>query len=371
MAADPEIVRFGLIMAGGAGERFWPLSRRARPKQLLPLTHPDKSMLGVAVQNVAPAIPPERIYIITGSHLAGPIRAAAVGVPDANVLAEPCKRNTSGALAYATAYLMAAHPDLGPESLSLAIMTADHRIDNSDLFCKTVEAALAAAETQNALVVCGIVPTRPDTGFGYIQVAEDATAIGGSGEGPAVVPVAAFHEKPDAERAAAFVSSGQYFWNSGMFFWKASTFLDELSAARPQLAQATRDMADALRTGDEAEAGRIFEGLEDLSIDYALMERARRVLMVRGEFPWQDVGSWPALHEGEGNLLVGSPVVHDVSDSIIFNAVGDERVAVGVAGVAGLVVVVTDDAVLVVPKERAQDVRHLVKALKDRHARQV
>ena len=371
MAADPEIVRFGVIMAGGAGERFWPLSRRDRPKQLLPLTHPDKSMLAVAVQNVAPAIPPERIYIITGRHLAGPIRAAVVGVPDANVLAEPCKRNTSGALAYATACLMAAHPDLSPESLSLAVMTADQRIEDSDLFCTTVDAALAAAEAQDALVVCGIVPTRPDTGFGYIQVAPDATPIGESGGGPAAVPVAAFHEKPDAERATAFVSSGRHFWNSGMFFWKASTFLDELSEARPELAQATRDMADALQAGDEAQAGRIFEGLEDVSIDYALMERARRVLMVRGEFPWQDVGSWPALHEGEGNLLVGSPVVHDVSDSIIYNAAGDERVAVGVAGVAGLVVVVTEDAVLVVPKERAQDVRHLVQALKDRRARQI
>jgi len=383
MAADPAIQRFGVIMAGGTGERFWPLSRRDRPKQLLALTHPDKSMLALAVQYLAPVVPPERIYVATGRHLAAPIRAAAVGVPDESILAEPCKRNTSGAIAYATACLMAAHPDLGPEALSLAITTADHYIGDPGLFATTIEAALTAAETQDALVVCGIVPTRPDTGFGYIQVAEDAPSAGGPGASPAVVPVDAFHEKPDVERATALVASGRCFWNSGMFFWKVSTFLDELSTACPELAQATHDLAHALRDGDESRAERVFQALEGLAIDYALMERARRVLMIRGDFPWQDMGSWVALQEArradgegretdaQGNLLVGSPVIHEVSNSVIYNAAGDDRVAVGVAGVEGLAVVVTDDAVLVVPKDRAQEVRHLVEALKERGARQL
>ena len=361
--------RIGVIMAGGSGERFWPLSRQARPKQLLPLTASDRSMLGEAVERLTRLMPPERIYVITGRALVAPIRAAEVGVPDGNVVAEPCKRNTSGALAYIAAHLLATIPDADPARLSLAITTADHRIGDVDAFSAALCAAMDTAELRDALVVCGIPPRHPETGFGYIQTAPGDAA-------DMVRPVCAFHEKPDLEKARAFVASGDYFWNSGMFFWKLDVFLRELDAVRPVLSEAVRNMASALRAGDATRAEAVFDGLEDISIDYALMEHAHNVWMVRGDFPWEDVGAWPALDavlpaDAQGNVARGNPVMLDCENCVVFNEAGEAEMAVGAVGLRGMVVVATRDAVLVIPKERAQEVRRIVAELKARGAAQL
>lgn len=361
--------RIGVIMAGGSGERFWPLSRQARPKQLLPLTGPDQSMLGEAVARLACLMPPDRIYVITGRALVEPIRAANVGVPAENVVAEPCKRNTSGALAYIAAHLLATLPNADPAQISLAVTTADHRIGDVAAFCAAVNAAMEAAESRDALVVCGIPPRHAETGFGYIQTAPgDAAGV--------VRPVCAFHEKPDRETARAFVASGDYFWNSGMFFWKLGAFLQELDTVRPALSAAVRLMTTALRAGKAHNAETAFAALEDISIDYALMEHAHNVWMVRGDFPWEDVGAWPALdavlpRDVRGNVLRGNPILVDCEDCVVFNDVGDAGMAVGVVGLRGMVVVATQDAVLVMPKERAQEVRRIVAELKTRGAAQL
>ncbi len=364
-----EYTRFGVIMAGGVGERFWPLSRKARPKQLLHLTNADRSMLGEALDRLAAVVPAERVYVITGTHLVEPIRAAEAGLPPKNVVGEPCKRNTSGALAYVTAHIMARHPDLEPDRITFAVTTADHHIGEEDAFARTLEAAIAAAEAEDALVTCGIVPASPETGFGYIHagarlpIAEDV----------GVFEVQAFHEKPDIEVAEDFVRSGDYFWNSGMFFWKVSAFLRELGHARPGLARAVGEMAVALKNNEQGRAEAVFENLDDISIDYALMEHAQRVLMVRGAFPWGDIGSWPALQQLRGtddlgNCSIGDPVLIDAEDCIVYNEPGIEKVAVGVVGVKGLAVVVTADGVLVLPKDQAQEVRKVVAELKRRQA---
>ncbi len=363
-------------MAGGSGERFWPLSRRGRPKQLLRLTHPEDSMLAEAVERMKGVIPPERVIVVTSRRLVAPVRAARVGLPEENILGEPCKRNTSGALAYAAAYLMAANPDVAPESMSLAITTADHFIGDLELFGRTLETALATAEELGGLVTCGIVPSRAETGFGYVQIPDEAAEVACGHPDIKVHPVAAFHEKPDRDTAQSHIDSGHFFWNSGMFFWRVSSFLDELAQARPALGDAVKGMAAALAKDDAATTDEIFAGLEDTSIDFALMEHARQVWVVRGEFPWEDVGSWSSLGHGQeadtqGNLVVGNAILHDVSDCVVYNACGGEDTAVGVVGVEGLAVVVTEDAVLVVPKERAQEVRHVVKVLKERDARQL
>ncbi len=360
--------RFGVIMAGGSGERFWPVSRRDRPKQLLRLTRPDQTMLGEAVERLRPIIPPERILVVTGEHLVAPIRAANVGLPDANVLAEPCKRNTSGCLAYAAAHLIADHG--APETLSMAVVTADHLIGEPDRFRATIAASLDAAETRDALVTQGIVPDRPETGYGYIEVADLKKPLSTS-DGIAVYDVAAFQEKPTQDVARKFVESGRYFWNSGMFFWRVSTFLSELDAANPDLANKTRAMADALRAGDSKRAANVFESLESISIDYALLERAKRVVVVRADYPWDDVGAWTSLdrtrdHDARGNVSEGGPVLVDTRNSIVYNEAGADAIAVSVVGMDNVVVVVSRDGVLVIPKDRAQDVRKAVDELKHR-----
>lgn len=371
---DNGVQRFAVIMAGGAGERFWPLSRQDRPKQLLQLTDPDRSMLAEAVDRLATLIPRERIYVITSARLTPIIRAAGVGVPNENIVGEPCKRNTAGALIYIAAHVLARHPDLSPENVSVAIVTADHKIGEVEKFAQVMDAALSVAEDEPALVICGITPDQPETGFGYIQAGEAITLPATTMSG--FHAVKAFHEKPNLERAKDFLASGDYFWNSGMFFWRLSTFFDEMTQARPDLAAQGKAIEAALRAGDEPAAVAAFEGLEDISIDYALMEHARRVYMVRANFPWRDVGLWAHLDhlhlpDANGNSTVGDPVLVDTHGCVVYNAPGSRRVALGMVGVNDLIVVVTDDAVLVVPKDRAQDVRHIVAELKKRDAPQV
>jgi mannose-1-phosphate guanylyltransferase len=377
-------LRIAVILAGGAGERFWPLSRRDRPKQLLRLTRVDQSMLAEAVERIAPLIPYERILIITARHLVEPIQAALPALPAANVVGEPDKRNTAGALAYAAAAVLARFVDTAAFSgrrISMAVLTADHRIAQSARFRQTVEAALRAAEEHGALVTIGVVPDRAETGFGYIEAPEAAARqaqaeAGEAGDDPQVLPVSRFREKPDRATARGFVDSGRFYWNSGMFFWTLEGFMDELAEASPAHAEAVRAMADALAAGDEARADDLFRGLPDVSIDYALMEKARNVMVARADFQWDDVGALDALArnlpaDAAGNVAVGDPVLIDAKDCIVYNEPGAEAMAVAAVGVEGLAIVVTRDGVLVIPRERAQDVKKVVAELNRRDAGQL
>ena len=374
MSTSEAFVRVAIIMAGGSGERFWPVSRRDRPKQLLRLTSPTDTMLGEAVSRISPLIPPERIYVITGEHLVHAIREAGVGVPNDNVIAEPCKRNTAGCLAFAAAHVLAHHGgDAG--GISMAVVTADHLIGDQERFRRTVDVALDMAERKGVLATHGIVPTRPETGYGYIQAKDIDDPVWESGD-VSIFPVVAFHEKPNHDKAEDFIATRSYFWNSGMFFWRIDTFIEELDAARPEMAEAVRGMHEAMEANDKGTVRSIFEGLEDISIDYALMEHAKRVVVVRADYPWDDVGAWTSLdrtreHDEQGNVTQGGPVLIDTHDSIVFNDAGAEEMAVSVVGMDNVVVVVSRDGILVSPKDRAQDVRHAVAELKARGAKQV
>lgn len=368
----PAPPRVAVVMAGGAGERFWPLSRRDRPKQLLHLTDPDRTLLQAAVDRVAPIFPPDRRFVATGRTLQAAIRDADLALPARNVLAEPCKRNTAGALAWVAAQMLARFE----EDVTLCVLTADHAIGDEDRFRATVETAMLAAEAREALVTIGIRPTRPTTGYGYIEVAEGAEPLALERDDPPVYEVERFHEKPGSAEAERYAASGRFYWNSGMFFWRLSTFLAELARARPDFAAAVREMADALKAGDEAAAERVFESLESISIDYALMERASRVLVARGDFHWDDIGSWDALErafepDAAGNVTAGDPVLVDVRDCVVYNDAGPEKMAVAVLGCEDLVVVACPDGVLVARKDRVQDVKQIVAQLRERGAGQV
>ena len=374
MSSSEGFVRVGIIMAGGSGERFWPVSRRDRPKQLLRLTSPTETMLAEAVSRMAPLIPPERIYVVTGEHLVQVIQDAEVGVPRDNVIAEPCKRNTGGCLAFAAAHVLAHHGG-DAAGISMAVVTADHLIGDSGRFRRTVEAALEIAEKNGVLATHGIVPTRPETAYGYIQAKDLENPAWESGDISAF-PVAAFHEKPNHDKAEDFIATGSYFWNSGMFFWRIDSFLEELDAVRPEMAVAVRKMHEAMKMNDKGSVRSIFERLEDISIDYALMEHAKQVVVVRADYPWDDVGAWTSLdrtreHDEQGNVARGGPVLIDTHDSIVYNDAGAKDMAVSVIGMDNVIVVVSKDGVLVVPKDRAQDVRHAVAELKARGAKQI
>lgn len=374
MSSTESIQRIAVIMAGGSGERFWPVSRRLHPKQLLRLTSPTDTMLHESVNRLKPLIAPEHIYVQTSEELVPAIRAAVLGIPDENIIAEPCRRNTAGCLAYAASHMLARYGGDG-SNLSMAVVTADHRIGNNGAFAETVSKIMSIVETEPVLGTIGIPPTRPSTGFGYIQAKLEGTPADLSSV-PQAFTVQAFQEKPPLDVAKTYVASGDYFWNSGMFFWNIATFVKEFDAADPAYGQAIRAMAEAKKAGDDPGVVSIFEGLKSISIDYALMEKANKVAMVNATFAWDDIGTWSALErsreaDAQGNITQGDPIVIESEGCIVYNDEGADARAVAVVGVKDLVVVVTKDAVLVVPKDQTEDVKKAVQALQARNAKQL
>lgn len=349
-------------MAGGSGERFWPLSRQNHPKQLLKLAHPDKSLLAQSIERVEPIVGRENIIIATASHLLTPIAEALPFLDATQVQAEPHKRNTAGCLVWTVASILARDPSLR-ESASMAVLTADHRIEPSDGFHRTISAALDLAEESGGLVTIGIHPDRPETGFGYIELAGDLP----SRHHVSCHGVRAFKEKPDAATAAQFLASGRFLWNSGTFFWRLDSFLNELAAAAPELYEGLEKIAFQLREGDEQAAQDTFANLPSISIDYALMERAKDVFVVKADFKWDDVGSWDALdrslpHDENGNVSQGSVLLVDSKNSIVMNE--HEGLTACLLGITDVIVAITEDAVLVLPKSRSQEVKTIVDELK-------
>ena len=359
-----------VIMAGGAGERFWPLSRFNHPKQLLTLSGSGQSLLEEAVERSTAIVPPENIYIATSQHLQEAICNAGLDIPTENIIAEPCKRNTAGCLIYAAANILA-KTKLSPEEVTMGVLTADHRIPDMVPFVDAVKTAMECAEQQEGLVTIGIQPVRPETGYGYIEVAENSGKYDST-----MLPVVQFREKPNRDDAIKYVASGRFFWNSGMFFWRLSSFQNEFGKANPVMAETLEDLTDALLENSPERAAKIFDALPNISIDYALMEKAKHVYVVPGKFVWDDLGSWDSIErtfpmDSAGNVTVGEPVLIDTNNSIVYNACGADKMAVGVVGMDDVVVIVNQDAVLVIPKSRAQEVKKLVLALKDRGAKQI
>ena len=364
--------RVAVLMAGGSGERFWPVSRRTIPKQFLNLTRENLSLYEQTLDRIANIFPLKDIFSVSGTRHVDTIRKAQTGIPDENIIAEPFKRNTSGCIALAAAELLADSKGDG-SGITMGVFPADNYVMYPDRFKTSVEAALRIAESEDALVTFGIKPDRPETGYGYIEAAGEAETTTLS---IPVYSVARFCEKPDSETAQKYITSGKFYWNSGMFFWRLSTFLNELSHASPDLLRAIEIMSEALASGDSRRFTSVFEGIEDISIDYTLMEKARSVMVLETDFGWDDIGAWDALErtylpDENGNVTVGDPVLIDTRNSIVFNDSGSEKTTVGVIGIDGLAVVVSDDGVLVVPKERAQDVKKVVSELKKRNSKQI
>ncbi|MEQ8821580.1 MAG: mannose-1-phosphate guanylyltransferase [Sumerlaeia bacterium] len=364
-------IRVAVIMAGGSGERFWPLSRNSRPKQLLKLSCPDQTMLEEAVSRALPLFDAKNVFISTSERLREVIARGDRRIATENILAEPARRDTTGAMIWVTAQLMARYGEDQP--ITMAVLTADQLIGNPDGFRQSVERAMDCAERENALVTIGIPPDRPETGYGYIE-AQTREPANGRANGP--IRVAAYHEKPNRERAEEYLRAGNFYWNSGMFFWSLTKFLEEFQVAQPDMAANIHRIAETLHSGDHARAVAQFESLESISIDYSLMERARDVRMIPATFSWDDIGTWDALSrcrecDERGNVCIGDPVLVDSSNCIVYNEPGASERAVALVGVKDLVVVVSGDSVLVTHKDHVQDVKGVVKELKRRGARQV
>jgi mannose-1-phosphate guanylyltransferase len=351
---------YAVIMAGGSGTRFWPASRAKTPKQLLPLAGDGReSLLAATVRRIAPLVPAERVYIATGQHLADATAAALPSVPREQLLCEPVARNTAPCIGWANATIARRDPNA-----VVMVLPADHYITDEDAFRAVLSSAIASAEAGHITTI-GIVPTRPETGYGYIELGSEIA--GGARE------VARFVEKPNRARAEEYVAGKRHLWNAGMFFFRASAMRDAIAAHLPALASGLEAIDEAAARGDEARAvASTFPELPSISIDHGVMEKAPGLAVVPGDFGWNDVGSWESAWElarkdDAGNALPEGSVAVDAKNNLVRDLTRDGKKRVyALVGVSDLVVVETDDAVLVIPRERAQDVRAVVDALKAR-----
>jgi mannose-1-phosphate guanylyltransferase len=342
--------RIAVIMAGGSGERFWPVSTKLRPKQFLKLADPQKTLIEQSVDRATGIMGADKTYIATARHLAELSNQNCPTLPPKNILAEPTKRNTTGALAWVAACLIAEYPE-NWATTTVAVLTADHRITTQSQFQTTVNRAMTAAEEQGAIVTIGIRPDRPETGFGYIDCGEQ------SGE---VKRVNKFTEKPDLQTAEKFLASGNFLWNSGMFFYTLPTFMSEMERHQPEIAATIRKMAGELAQGQFDQADTTFESLASISIDYALLEKSDKILVAEADFQWDDLGAWDSISrsyepDDQCNVSLGETNLIESQNNVIYNETTTHTV--NILGIEDLAVVVTNDQILIIPKNRAQDVK--------------
>jgi mannose-1-phosphate guanylyltransferase len=349
-----------IIMAGGSGTRFWPKSRRDRPKQLLRLFG-DATMLQQTVARIEPLVPSERVVIITGADQADATRAQLPELPPGNIVAEPCPRDTAPCVGLA-AWVVRKKDPQG----AMIVMPADHVVEPTAAFLATVRTAASVIEDDpTTLVTFGIKPTRPETGYGYIERGE----LLETRDGIAVNRVVQFREKPDLATAETFLAAGNFAWNSGIFLWKARTILDELQRHRPQLATALARIGDALGTPAERDVIAFeYPRMERAPIDKAVMEKAANVRVLEVRYDWNDVGDWRSLAEllpqdPRGNAIQGDVIAHETTNSII---ISDDGGLIATLGLDDVVVVQSGKATLVARRNQLDKLKGLVESLRDK-----
>ncbi|MCP5515985.1 MAG: NTP transferase domain-containing protein [Verrucomicrobiales bacterium] len=357
--------RFVIIMAGGRGERFWPLSREKHPKQFLTLVG-GRSLLQQAVDRVAGVVPPENVFVITNEAHVAATRRQLPELPKSNIVGEPCGRDTCAAVTLGAALV-------GARSVTgvMAVLPADHLIPDTRGFQRVLKDAFDLAGRGQVIVTIGIRPTEPATGYGYIEMGDPLPPPRGAQPTRTVFHVAKrFVEKPDLARAVEYQNSGRHRWNAGMFVWSFATVTEGLARHQPDFAAACERW---FRVGATPRLTKVlaadYPEIKRISIDYALLEQAHNVVVAEGNFAWDDLGAWPALarhlkHDAEGNGAAADFVHVDAARNLIFDARTKHRTLVAAVGLTDCVLVLTDDATLVAPKSHAQQLKALVTKLR-------
>jgi len=356
---EKQLSIHAVILAGGRGTRFWPRSRTRTPKQLLNIVG-NTTMLEQTVERLRPILPADRTWTVTNVEQAAELRKQLPALARKRVLAEPVGRNTAAAIALAAFHVQhAANGDA-----LMAVLPADHYIAHPERYREIVGAALGLARESGRIAVLGIPPTRPDTGFGYIEREDHALA----GTAIPAFPVRRFTEKPAVQVAKEYVASGRYHWNAGMFFWRVSTFLEALKEFLPPTFESLAELSKHIgKTSYARQLNKIYPRLENISVDYAILEKARNVVVLPAEIGWSDIGSWGAVYDlsakrdGE-NIFASEGQTLDADGNYFWSP----KKFVAAIGVKNLVVVETSDALLICPRDRAQDVSKIVKSLEER-----
>jgi mannose-1-phosphate guanylyltransferase len=349
-----------VIMAGGRGERFWPLSTGKVPKPFLPLTG-AKTLIQLTVERAQEFVTKERIFIVLGkTHLSVALKQLPE-LPRGNFIVEPVGRDTAACIGLAATVL-----SLKDANATMVILPADQYVPDVKKFAGTIKDCITMACLGDYLVTMGIKPTRAETGYGYIHAGNNMSP----GENVLCFAVDRFVEKPDQKKAAEYIIDGNYYWNAGIFIWKAKTVLEGIRTHLPFLYMGLQAIEGALREGRKARADAIFKGFERKSIDYGLMEKAHNVLMVPANFKWDDVGTWASLQrvlnlDGRGNYTRGNTICIDIKNCVV---VGDRKV-VGAIGVENIVIVSSKDGILVCDRERVQEVREIAKSIDKRNSK--
>jgi mannose-1-phosphate guanylyltransferase len=344
---------YAVIMAGGIGARFWPRSKKKSPKQLLKIVG-ENTMIQETVKRINGLVPKENILIVTNEIQKPGIMEQLPEIPVENIIVEPFGRNTAACIGLASIIIQKRSPDA-----ITFVMPADHIIKDNEKFLETLKTAAKFSSEKNALVTIGIQPTRPETGYGYIQIDED------SGKNN-VYKVLTFAEKPNYATAVNFMKSGDFFWNSGMFIWKIDTILNEISNLMPDLFEGLIQIKEQINNPDfPNKLTEIYGHLKSISIDYGIMEKSDKVYLVKGIFSWSDVGSWEAVYElsnkdADGNVKVGTVYTDMALDSYIYSP--DKLTAV--IGLDNVIVINCNNALLICKRDKAQDVKNVIDYLK-------
>lgn len=346
---------WAIILAGGYGTRFWPLSRRKRPKQFLPIIS-DKSMIQETIDRIFPIVSPERIVVIAPKDLITTTRKEIFKYKGIRIVEEPSGKNTAPSIILACSYISRLEEDS-----TVIVLPSDHYIGKKEEFLKAVNASFHLSQELESLFTFGIKPTSPETGYGYIQINREKLH---SYDGEKFFEVLKFVEKPSKDVAEEYLKSGDYFWNSGMFLWKISVFRDALKRFAPEYFEIYEDL-ERVSLNQKGKLLEIWDRVKPLSIDYALMERANSILMVRAEFEWSDVGSWNSLYQiwgvtSDENSLKGDVYTMDSSGCLVYS----DKKMVSLIGVKDIIVINTEDALLVCHREHSQKVKDLVETLK-------
>lgn len=347
---------YAVIMAGGTGTRFWPLSRKHLPKQFLRLRDDYDSLIKMTYKRLRPLFPVQNIYFVASPQYSNLIKEEIREIGDENIILEPVPKNTAPAIGLAAAVISKKDPEA-----VMVVLPSDHFIQNEQLFISVLKAGYKVASEDN-IVTIGITPDRPETGFGYIKKGAELETV----DGVAIIGVEAFIEKPNRQKAMEYLSTGRYLWNAGIFIFTAKKILSEMGRLMPETLEIILSVRDILNREPE-KARELFSEIQSISIDYGIMEKVSGIRVIPADLKWSDVGSWGAVRDilpkdEYGNVNIGENIFLDCQDCVVFSK-GKTTAVIGMHSIA---VIVTDDAVLVTPIEKCQDVKRVVDELESK-----